>query len=235
MERKELVEIGFYESRIEAEFAQSVLRQNGIESVLKGDDPYAVPGSGMGDFELLVSAADEDKAAEILDSIGGAEAEQAGLPEPFDRRSSAPAAAFVAALILIAGAAVTFYIVSGTLGDSTRKAVNVPGTPSRNPADDTIFQVAEDNVLAKPLIEKDEIVETDLDDDGYPETRTEFRQGVPFRSEIIEKGATLPRTVIEYKNGIRSRELLDVDGDGRLETKVTYDRYGCFQGVGKAD
>jgi hypothetical protein len=69
MKKDELVPVGDFLNKLEAELAQGALRAAGIESMVQADDAGGTePGLWMGGIRLLVHSADAKRAEEILKS-----------------------------------------------------------------------------------------------------------------------------------------------------------------------
>ncbi len=67
MNDTELVVVGDFAQKMEAEIAQGALRANGIESILQADDAGGTePSLWVGGVKLLVRAEDASRASEIL-------------------------------------------------------------------------------------------------------------------------------------------------------------------------
>jgi hypothetical protein len=66
-ENNELVVVGDYQDKLEAELAHGALQAAGIDSMISADDAGGTePGLWMGGVKLLVRAEDAKRAAEAL-------------------------------------------------------------------------------------------------------------------------------------------------------------------------
>jgi hypothetical protein len=69
-ENTELIVIGDYQDKLEAELAHGALQAAGIDSMVSADDAGGEePGLWMGGVRLLVRAEDAKQAKEVLGSV----------------------------------------------------------------------------------------------------------------------------------------------------------------------
>ncbi len=69
-ENPELIVIGDYQDKLEAELAHGALQAAGIDSMVSADDAGGEePGLWMGGVRLLVRAEDAKQAKEVLGSV----------------------------------------------------------------------------------------------------------------------------------------------------------------------
>ena len=66
MNNTNLIVVGTYREKMEAEIARSALEAAQIESMVQGDNVHGGPGFWIKDYELLVRAEDVERASEIL-------------------------------------------------------------------------------------------------------------------------------------------------------------------------
>ena len=66
-ENTELIVVGDYQDKLEAELARGALQAAGIDSMISADDAGGTePGLWMGGVRLLVRAEDAKRAAQVL-------------------------------------------------------------------------------------------------------------------------------------------------------------------------
>ena len=69
-------------------------------------------------------------------------------------------------------------------------------------------------------------VDTDITGDGYPERRTYYKNDVPDFTQYLNPVTGLPYKVVHYRLGEVVYVDIDSDGDGKLDTRLTYTRLG---------
>jgi hypothetical protein len=273
-----LVKLSSYNKRKEADFVKSVLEDNGIEAVLKGEDLYGVVESNIGNYELYVLENDLKTAQLILESITDPSAEL-NLPEkkapPADPQKivHGTASIYFALTFLLIGFVIGlilsdkvksfapkqdykksydynrdgiadswYYYVQGELVQQTYDRNfdgkidewrnNTDGVyggtieidMNYNDVPDTCYYYKDGNISK---------IEIDLDENKIPDIVSHYKDDVVADTEVFDKTSRKPRATIEYKNGIKSKELIDTDGDGVFDKAVSYDEYGCFENAEK--
>jgi hypothetical protein len=68
--------------------------------------------------------------------------------------------------------------------------------------------------------------DTDIAGDGYPERRTYYKNDVPDFTQYLNPATGLPYKVVHYRLGEVVYVDIDSDGDGKLDTRLTYTRLG---------
>lgn len=71
----------------------------------------------------------------------------------------------------------------------------------------------------------------DLDEDGRMETSRRYKNGELCRQERFNNGHTKPDVVTEFFEGQAVSEQRDINGDGRPEQTITYDKQGKVDSV----
>ncbi|MCX7830598.1 MAG: DUF2007 domain-containing protein [Acidobacteria bacterium] len=223
MDNEDLIKLKSYENKRDAEFAKSVLEENGIESILKGDDLYGISNSNIGIYNIYVLKEDFDAAKETIEFIDNPPEEIGSndIEPPYKKPPKIVAqstAIYIAIVFLFIGFAIGVKL-SDKIKDiflekiekenhnyKNERIVDNRNNNSQSTAKEEDFNKKFDEKMKEPLIVNDEIyeaiVEKDSNCNGIPETFSYYENGEIAKVEIDINEDKNADIISHYKNGI---------------------------------
>lgn len=241
MKESGLVKLATYDKKKDAEFVKSVLLENGIESVLKGEDLYGISESNIGNYYLYVLEDDLKAAQMVIKAITDPSAE-IDLPEKEivekERKIGgiSTTSIYSAVVFLLIGFLIGF-------GFSDKIKNSLPKQDSRKDYDLNGDGIADrwdyyvEEILVQQTFDRNfdgridewltykngfdyDLLQKDTDFNGTPDTFYHFKNNAFSKCEMDLDENKSPDLVGYYKNGIFEKAEVFDKASGKLRAVV---------------
>lgn len=241
MDDLNLVEVGNFGKRHEAEFVKSALEENGIEAVLKGEEFLEYYEGGVSDYKIFVNSTDALKAKNIIESIINPEKGFSSLsPDyPVQNRNKNLSILFWGVISLMVGffAGLFFGDKIKLVREYTYKSLDVNGDGRA----DKFYYYKNGNLISESYDRNfdgrvDEVIyysngysegwiEKDSNFNNNNETLIKFINGNLFECYVdVDEDGNYDQTLI-YKNGILIKEEIKAN-NGKLKSIIEFSNLG---------